>query len=146
MQSRWWITRQVHRLPHIRRIRYRLFWSMQIRPTHSRERMPGRYYPDVNRTDGNGAAGRDDRKVTSGQKIKNRTRKAVPGRGCFSCVRIQKTGDRFSGTSALVADKEDYMKLDNCKSSAFVLSTVIITLVLKYVKGETCIFLRQNMN
>ena len=35
MQSRWWITRQVHRLPHIRRIRYRLFWSMQIRPTHS---------------------------------------------------------------------------------------------------------------
>ena len=34
-QEQWWITRQVHRLPHIRRIRYRLFWSMQIRPTHS---------------------------------------------------------------------------------------------------------------
>lgn len=35
------------------------------------------------------------------------------------------------------------MKLDNCKSSAFVLSTCfIITLVLKYVKGETCIFFK----
>ena len=35
------------------------------------------------------------------------------------------------------------MKLDNCKSSAFVLSTCfIITLVLKYVKGEICIFLK----
>ena len=54
--------------------------------TLQRERMPGRYYPDVNRTDGNGAAGRDDRKVTSGQKIKNRTRKAVPGEGLlFLC-------------------------------------------------------------
>ena len=51
-----------------------------------RERMSGRYYPDVNRTDGNGAAGRDDRKVTSDQEIKNRTRKAVPGEGLlFLC-------------------------------------------------------------
>ena len=76
-----------------------------------RERMPGRYYPDVNRTDGNGAAGRDDRKVTSDQEIKNRTRKAVRGRGCFSCVRIQKTGGPFSGTSALVADKEELYEI-----------------------------------
>ena len=35
------------------------------------------------------------------------------------------------------------MKLDNCKSSAFVLSTCfIITLVLKYVKEKTCIFFK----
>ena len=35
------------------------------------------------------------------------------------------------------------MKLDNCKSSAFVpIYAVIITLVLKYVKGETCIFFK----
>ena len=33
------------------------------------------------------------------------------GRGCFSCVRIQKTGGPFSGTSALVADQEELYEI-----------------------------------